>query len=79
MREGGRLGERETKREREGGREGGRERMRERTREGGRRERERQHLTMMTIQYEHFNCMKTVSCMRERERGLCPYVKCCKW
>ena len=66
--DGGRDGGRE--RAREGGRAGLRDSARERRWEGGR---ERQHLTMMRIAHEHFNCMQTVSYIIERERkGLCP-------
>ena len=87
------MGERETERDRwrEGWREG--ERVREskgrfdreckREEEGGwEGDRERQHLTMMTIVHEHFNCMQTVSCIRERERGarsVCETLKMVKW
>ena len=68
------MSERETEREKM---VGGRESVGESGQEG---ERERQHLTMMTIEPEHFNCMQTASSIiereRERERGLCPFVKC---
>ena len=50
------------------------------------REGKRQHLIMMRIRHEHFNCMQTVSCIiereRQRERGamsICEMLKMVKW